>query len=312
MIEKTNNYCTIISKEYLIKGIALYDSISRYDDSFHLWICTMDKSSDDLMKRLNLPNTTVIHVSNIENSSLLEARKTRTTTEYCWTVKASFIKYIFKILKSIKSIIYLDADVYMFSQANLLFEQLKKNHVLLTSHNFSQRFHHLYKQKGRYNAGIIGFRNGQKGLELLDWWERKCIQWCYDQVTPSKFGDQKYLEFIGKRNTRVYIADSIASNAAMWNIAGSRIEYFEEKVYINREKLIFFHFSSFFILSEDEFDLWMWEQPKLDENVKEQIYLPYVRAIKNAIELIKTEGIDIRPFVLKGYNRESAGNYFRI
>jgi len=312
MNEKTNNYCTIISKEYLIKGIALYDSISRYDDNFHLWICTMDKPSDDVMKRLNLPNITVIHVSDIESRPLLEAKKTRTTTEYCWTVKASFIKYIFQTLKWIKSIIYVDADVYLFSQADMLFQKLIRSDVLLTCHNFSQRFHNLYKQKGRFNAGIIGFKNSQKGVELLNWWEKRCIQWCYDKVTQNKFGDQKYLELIGKRKTGVYISNSITSNAAMWNIEGARIESLEGKIYINREKLVFFHFSSFFILNENEFDLWMWKQPELNGNVKERIYLPYVMAIKNAITLIKTQNPDITPFVLIDYNKENAGNYLRI
>lgn len=301
-----------MSKEYLIKGIALYDSISRYDDKFHLWVCTMDKLSYNLMRKLDLPNTTIIHVSDIENEILMETKRDRSTAEYCWTVKASFMKFIFNIQRSIKSIIYVDSDTYLFSEPCQLFQQLRKIDIFLTSHNFSQRFHHLYNQKGRYNAGIIGFRNSTRGLELLDWWEKKCIKWCYDQITHGKFGDQKYLEFIGKRKTGVYVSKSITSNAAMWNIEGSKLESSKGQVYINGEKLIFFHFSSFYILSENEFDLWIWEQPKLDEKIKNIIYVPYLRTIKNVIELIKTKEADATQFISKDYNKESAGNYFRI
>lgn len=307
-----NNYCTIMTKEYLIKGIALYDSISRFDHNYHMWICTMDKFSDSLMRKLDLPNTTVVHVSDIECKALIEAKSNRSTAEYCWTVKASFIKFIFGIERSIKSIIYVDSDTYLFSEPSQMFQQLEKNDVLLTGHNFSNRFHHLYKQKGKYNAGIIGFRNSLKGLELLDWWEKKCIQWCYDRVIPGRFGDQKYLEVIGKRTMGVYISKSITTNAAMWNIENSRIESIGGEVYINGEKLIFFHFSSFFILNENEFDLWMWQQPKLDEKMKVIIYMPYVRAIKNAIELIKTKEADIVQLITKDYDKNSAGNYLRI
>jgi len=312
MREMIDNYCTIMTKEYLIKGIALYNSISSCDDRFHLWVCTMDILTYNLIRKLDLPNITVIHVSDIENKILIEAKRDRSTTEYCWTVKASFIKYIFKIEKSIKSIIYVDSDTYLFSDPCQLFHQLRKSDVLLTSHNFSQRFQHLYKQKGKYNAGIIGFSNSSKGLELLNWWEKKCIQWCYDRITPGKFGDQKYLEFIGNRKTGVYVSNSITSNAAMWNIEGSRIEFSEGQVYIDKEKLIFFHFSSFYIISENEFDLWIWEQPRLDGKIKEIIYAPYVRTVKNVIELIKSKEADITQFVAKDYDKESAGNYFRI
>ncbi|MFA7572982.1 MAG: glycosyltransferase, partial [Lutispora sp.] len=203
MNERNNNYCTIASKEYILKSLALYDSICRHNNNFHFWICTIDKPSHDLIKKLNLPNTTTIDIASIENNNLLRAKNNRSITEYCWTVKASFIKFIFKQYRKAKSIIYVDADIYLLSEPSLLFQQLEKNDVLLTCHNFSNRFLHLYKQKGKYNAGIIGFRNNANALQILSWWEKRCIEWCYDQVTSNRFADQKYLEIIEKRYPKV-------------------------------------------------------------------------------------------------------------
>lgn len=312
MNERNNNYCTIASKEYILKSLALYDSICRHNNNFHFWICTIDKPSHDLIKKLNLPNTTTIDIASIENNNLLRAKNNRSITEYCWTVKASFIKFIFKQYRKVKSIIYVDADIYLLSEPSLLFQQFEKNDVLLTCHNFSNRFLHLYKQKGKYNAGIIGFRNNAKGLQILSWWEKRCIEWCYDQVTSNRFADQKYLEIIEKRYPKVFIAKPLIVNAAMWNIENCKIESQGKNVLINNDLLVFFHFSSFFIISENEFDIWMWEYPKLEEEVKEIIYLPYVRSILKSIKLIKVQEKDMSKFLMNNYNVDLAGNYIKI
>ena len=312
MNERNNNYCTIASKEYILKSLALYDSICRHNNNLHFWICTIDKPSHDLIKKLNLPNTTTIDIASIENNNLLRAKNNRSITEYCWTVKASFIKFIFKQYRKVKSIIYVDADIYLLSEPSLLFQQFEKNDVLLTCHNFSNRFLHLYKQKGKYNAGIIGFRNNANALQILSWWEKRCIEWCYDQVTSNRFADQKYLEIIEKRYPKVFIAKPLIVNAAMWNIENCKIESQGKNVLINNDLLVFFHFSSFFIISENEFDIWMWEYPKLEEEVKEIIYLPYVRSILKSIKLIKVQEKDMSKFLMNNYNVDLAGNYIKI
>lgn len=313
MNETINNYCTIVSKEYFIKSLALYDSICRHShNNFHLWICAMDNASYDGMRKINLANTTIIDIASVENNFLLKAKNNRSITEYCWTVKASFIKFIIKHNRGIDSIIYMDADTYLFSEPSMLFQKLGKNDALLTSHNFSDRFLHLNKQKGKYNAGIIGFKNSIRALNILSWWERRCVEWCYDQVISNRFADQKYLEMIPRKYSRVFIAKSLIANAAMWNIENCKFELKEEKVFINDDILIFFHFSSFFIIGENELDLWKWDYPKLNEEIREIIYRPYIRSILKGMSLIKEQGEELSKFLLESCNVKSAGNHMKI
>lgn len=281
------NFCTIVTSEYLPKVLALYFSLKRNTESFHLWICCMDDLVYEVLYKINLSNITLITLNSIEDNELLSVKSFRYTYEYCWTLKAPLILHIFKYYKDIDSLFYIDADTYLFSSPEKLFNRLKSFSVLLTMHNFNNDFRCLYTQKGWYNAGIVGFRRDTNALKCINWWRNKCIEWCYDKIEDGKFGDQKYLMEFRKRFGGVYKERMAGANAAIWNITEHSIREYEGKVQINEKNMIFYHFSGLIICSELEYGLWRWEYPELDENVKKLVYLPYAKDIYNAIQMIK-------------------------
>ncbi|KUO72729.1 MAG: hypothetical protein APF77_01820 [Clostridia bacterium BRH_c25] len=282
------NFCTIVTGEYLPKALALYFSLKRNAKSFHLWICCMDDLVYDVLNKFHLSNVTLITLKSIEDNELLSVKSLRYTYEYCWTLKAPLLLHIFNCYKNIASIFYIDADTYLFSSPEKLFNQLKSFSVLLTMHNFTTSFKCLYTQKGRYNAGIIGFRRDENALRCICWWRDRCIDWCYDKIESGKFGDQKYLMEFRKKFGGIYRERMVGANAAIWNIADCSISEYEGKVQINGKDLIFYHFSGLIICNEWEYGLWRWEYPELDENVRRLIYLPYVKDIYDAIKMIKS------------------------
>ncbi len=281
------NFCTIVTGEYLPKVLALYLSLKRHAESFHLWICCMDGLVYDVLNKLKLSNVTLIKLENIEDNELLSVKDCRYTHEYCWTLKAPLILYLFKCYKDIDSLFYIDSDTYLFSSPEKLFARLKSYSVLLTMHNFNNDFKSLYTQKGWYNAGIIGFRRDSNALNCLNWWRDSCIEWCYDKIEDGKFGDQKYLMHFRKRFDGVYRERMVGANAAMWNFKEHSIREYQGKVQINEKELIFYHFSAFLICSEWEYGMWRWYYPEVDENAKRLIYLPYAKDLYNAIQMIK-------------------------
>ena len=54
------SYCTLFDSNYLTRGLAMYESLKKYSDNFHLYIFSFDDKSHELLKKLNLEFVTVI------------------------------------------------------------------------------------------------------------------------------------------------------------------------------------------------------------------------------------------------------------
>ena len=305
-------FCTLITLEYLPKCLALLDSIERHTDNFHFWICCMDATTYDILTRMQLKNVTLIKLSDIENQRLRLLKERRKKHEYCWTLKAPLILHIFENYKNAASLLYLDSDVFLFSKPDRCFEILEEYPILLTCHNFSQGFKHLNKGKGRFNAGIIGFKRCSTAVRYLRWWQKKCMEWCYDIVSGGRFADQKYLEEFVKHDRIAYVDNSIGMNAAIWNIRDAEVGWNNKDVLIGDSLLIFYHFSSFMVLGEHEFDLWKWNSLQISELTKKRIYMTYAEAIDRSIKAIKPYIDDIAEMFSNTDGKYKASNLVSV
>ncbi len=292
-------FCTITTKHYAFKSAALYKSIKEHVKNFHLWICCMDDDSYDMLNKMELSDATLIKYHQLEDSEIAAIKESRSITELCWTLKPQLMLYILKNYSKMASILYIDSDIYIFSNPYQITTKLKRYSVLLTHHNFTKDFRYIYTQKGKYNAGLVGFKNDDTGLYCLNWWRSKCIEWCYDQIKDGKFADQKYLEELPKLTSSIYVAQQTGGNAAIWNIRGKKIRRRNKSIYIDNSVLIFYHFSSLIILGEKEFDLWKWANLGIGDIGVDNIYIPYINTISQLITQAKAKGIQIEKFFEK-------------
>jgi hypothetical protein len=250
----------------------------------------MDTMTYEILSKMQLRNVTVLALSEIENEGLRSVKGERKEYEYCWTLKAPLVLHIFENYEDVEALLYLDSDVFLFSNPKKCFEIINQYPVLLTCHNFSESFKHLYKKKGRINAGIVGFKKCNTAIKYIKWWKRKCIEWCYDIVSEGRFADQKYLEEFVKSPGVAYVEESIEMNAAIWNVRDTEVQAVDENVQIDGNQLVFYHFSSFLILNVNEFDLWKWDSLGIGDLQKDMIYIPYAGAVARAIK-------DIEPYI---------------
>ena len=105
-----HNYCTLFDSNYLTRGLAMYESLKKYSDNFHLYIFSFDDKSHELLKTLNLEFVTVISLKKFEDKELLKVKDDRSTGEYCWTCTPSTIKYCIESY-NLNACTYLDADL---------------------------------------------------------------------------------------------------------------------------------------------------------------------------------------------------------
>lgn len=268
------NYCTLFDSNYLTRGLAMYQSLKRHSANFHLYIFAFDLRSYKLLKKLNLLSVTIISLHEFEDKELLEAKKDRTKEEYCWTCTPSIIKYCIKNF-NLSSCTYLDADIYFFSNPDVLIKEMGSKSILITEHRFSP----MYKSSlinGIYNVQFLTFKNDINGMKALQWWRNSCIAWCYRRAEDGKMGDQKYLDDWTTRFEGVHVLQHLGGGVAPWNVQQYKLE---KKPF----KLIFYHFQGFKILSNNKVDLGFFRLRKEDIRILYRPYLFHLEKIKASI-----------------------------
>jgi len=289
------NFCTIFDSAYFAKGLALYHSLSKVCD-FHLYIFSPDEKCISAIKEKKLLNVTVIPFNIVETKELLAVKNERTVGEYYWTIKATCIKHLFSNLK-LHFVTYIDTDSFFYSSPKPFFEELGEKSVLLVPHNFSPKYFREIKN-GTYNAGFISFKNDKPGLTALDWWNEKCIEWCFSRKVDGKFGDQMYLnvlaEFEGVHTLKHRGA------LANWNVQQYIFKKIKESIIGERGsndefEVIFYHYHYLKFINSHEVEL---GRKYLSKDVFNLFYKPYIEIL---LELapIESQGASAKSFSWK-------------
>ena len=251
------NFCTLFDSVYLSKGLALYNSLKEHCKSFHLYIFAFDDKCFDILNSLSLENTTVISLSEFEDDELLKIKPTRSRVEYCWTLTSSTILYVIHTYK-VDHCTYVDSDLYFFSSPQTVFDEMGDNSILITPHHYTLKYDQSLKS-GIYCVQFMVFKNDERGLTALNWWRNACIDWCFNRVEGSKFGDQKYLDDWPERFAGVYVSENLGVGVAPWNMQ-QYIFAKENEVITGTEvasgktfQVIFFHFHSFSFVTPSYF-----------------------------------------------------------
>ena len=77
----------------------------------HFTLC-MDQDTYDVLQAMRPDNVTLIQVSALENEELLELKRTRDQSEYCWTVKPVFLEFVLDGHPELERVTYIDADLF--------------------------------------------------------------------------------------------------------------------------------------------------------------------------------------------------------
>ena len=232
------NFCTLFDSGYLQRGLALYESLCKTCEEFHLYIMAFNDKAYDVLTELNLPYLTVVHLKDFEDEKLLEVKPTRTRAEYCWTCGPSVI-YYFITKYNLDSCTYLDADLMFFRSPQILFDEIGYNSVAITDHFASYDI-----PQGRYCVQFMYFKNDEEGMKALKWWRDSCIDWCYARFENGKYGDQKYLEDFPRLFKKVCILKNRGGGLAAWNFGQYSYDAHNLKISYNNElfDIVFVHF----------------------------------------------------------------------
>lgn len=284
------NFCTLFDSNYLSRGLAMHQSLSKHCKDFHLYVFAFDNKTFEVLRKFNLLNTTVLSLDQFEDKELLKVKKERSKVEYLWTCSSSIILYVLENYK-VNSCTYLDADIYFFNSPKVLIDEIGNNSVIITRHRYTPKYDQS-TTSGIYCVQFITFKNNKNGLEVLNWWRNACIDWCYARCEDGKFGDQKYLDDWTVRFERIHELKHLGSGLAPWNVQQYDF-YIKDSQLFGREKktkkefkVIFYHFHGFKFLNNNKVNLGGYEISKKAIDIFYKPYLEQLEKIKKDILLV--------------------------
>jgi hypothetical protein len=246
----------------------------------------MDNETKLILEKLKFNNVICIPLNEIEDDQLLKVKLDRGIAEYCWTLSPCLPWYIFENYKYVDFLTYLDADLFFYSDVQPILDEIGESSIAIIEHRFTDRLKER-EVNGRFCVEWVSFRRNEEGLSCLLRWKEQCIEWCYYRLEDGKMGDQKYLDEWPVRYSSCHIIEHLGAGVAPWNFPKYEFsEDFNNNIKVNSEKLIFYHFHQFQLLSNGKFDR-LSNFYTLERDEPNNVYEKYENEIDKCVLTIK-------------------------
>ncbi|GGA63277.1 hypothetical protein GCM10008015_00200 [Flavobacterium palustre] len=289
---------TICAKNYIGLALVLEKSIKKFNSDIEFFIFVADEihKEDNI---LDLPKNVIVakDVVGIEPQTWNQMSFKYDLTEFCTSIKPSCFKYIFE-KHNPDSCIYFDPDILVYNSLDCIYDNLVENSIMVTPHITTIETKYTGKlnerslfYSGMFNLGFLGLKNDDSAKRMLDWWEIRLEDRCFQNMMENYFTDQKWMDFLPSFFSKeLLISSNLGLNVAPWNFYEREIIYeCDEYLVKNRintsEKntfpLTFIHFSGFnykFLIDDKV----------TQANIKDlEIYSDYKQPIDIYIEYLK-------------------------
>lgn len=246
-------FCTLFDSTYMSRGMAMYRSLCRQCNNFHLYIFAFDDYCYNFFSSNDFEHVTVISLQEFEDQRLLVAKKNRSSGEYCWTCTPSTVLYVLDHFE-VDNCTYIDADLFFYSSPQVLIDEVGDDSVMITEHRYTEKYDQT-KTSGKYCVQFVFFKNDKRARKVLEWWREACLEWCYNRQEEGRFGDQKYLDDWCTRFEGVHELQHLGGGVAPWNMQQYTFINKRGKVYGIESStkrvfnIVFYHFHGSFFLS---------------------------------------------------------------
>lgn len=250
--------CTLSDIRYLNRGLALIDSLNRYNDVYVYYLC-MDEKCYHVLKNKHLKNVEVLFINDIihkdckfdiklsyQNYNVVHDSSksvSEVELEMYYKMSSYFPDYCLKKY-DIDHIIYIDSDIYFYKSLDYIFEDVKDKSFGFVEHRLPWIPH-----CGKFNVGVIYMKNDNNTASILDLW-KYCVNTPNNEFEKDYgvCGDQKYLELIEKNfQDSIAIIGKSTGHLAPWNLMYHQYTYDGRIIWNEKaQDLVYFHFSNFY------------------------------------------------------------------
>jgi hypothetical protein len=236
---------TVCNLAYLPRALVLAESLALHENRV-LKIVLFDAKVP-----LNIPKSEaeIIWIEDLDVPNLLELAFMYDIIEFSTSLKPFIAR---KFLDEYEAVIFLDPDTCIFNSLCTLVDDLEKHSIVVTPHYTTPQPRHPAESDlammrfGSFNLGFFAVRRAPQGLNFLEWWSARSIDYSFME---SQFGlstDQKWVSIAPCFFNELHVSFNLGYNVAPWNtferdISVSRGSYRVNGIY----PLVFFHFSNF-------------------------------------------------------------------
>ena len=235
--------CTYFDVNYLSRGLALYQSVRRWEPDATLWVLCLDETTFEILQALGLPSLRLVTLREVEGRypELLSVKSERRLIEYYFTLTPHWPSFVLESYPRVDRLVYADADIRFFSSVEPVFDEMRSSSVGIVEHRFPPR-HKEREVFGRFNVGTLFLRNDDNAATCMEWWRERCIEWCFDRLDGSRYADQKYLDEWPDRFKGVRVITHQGVGVAPWNWMIGEYDLATEPPLIDGQPLIAYHF----------------------------------------------------------------------
>ncbi|WP_246834257.1 hypothetical protein [Leptospira bourretii] len=294
-----NYYCTLFDSNYLLRGVTMLQSLAEKDPSAKVFVFPFDNECYESLQKLSLSFVQLISLKEFESPDLLRVKEERSKGEYCWTCTPWIIRFCLDRFQ-LDHCTYVDADLFFFSNPQVLLDEAENSSVLITEHRYSPAYDQS-ATAGIYCVQFVFFRSDVDGLKVLHWWADRCLEWCYSRIEDGKFGDQKYLDHWTTEFNRVHVLKHLGGGVAPWNVQQYEFDSDQNSAIVLKEKrsnrefnLIFYHFHDVKV-RESEFN-YISDFYDISKNVYLSIYSLYSENLKTQFLRLKEIESKMEPY----------------
>ena len=240
------NGCTIVSKNYLAYARVLARSFLEHHPGGRFFTLLVDRADDYFNP--SAEDFELLQVEDLKNipdvTSLLFQY---TVLEANTAVKPFFLQHLTE-QEGLERLVYLDPDILVVRQFDLVSERLETESILLTPHITAPIDDTAFPGEidllrvGAYNLGFIALADRPPVRDLLRWWQVRVADRCVVRLADGLFVDQKWMDLVPGFHPEVGIVHHPGYNVAYWNVHSRRLEM-GDPIRVNGEPLCFFHFS---------------------------------------------------------------------
>ena len=170
-----------------------------------------------------------------------------------------------------------------------------KGSIFVHEHDFAAEHVALAANSGRFNVGLVAFRNNAEGRTCLERWKAQCFEECVMDPAAGKCGDQNYLDEWPQLYPGLVISANPGVGLAPWNVAKHQITGERDGILVNGRPVVFYHFHSLSLLRPR---LGFWPTVMaygyiFDQALVSTIYEPYLRELWRIARRLKKLGYGI-------------------